>query len=168
VIPDDPAPYAEVVINNLGGNKTDYYLERKIEYTADGCSGDTRMSTVSIRLTNTVPDKPLPDYVATTPGLIHGAPIRAPRGAMPTSVRLLATKDAKLVGAFSNGQRVEVFTETERGHPSFEIQAAIPPGQSRELSFRLSEPTSAGAVRVPIQPLVESVTPLVSVPQCSK
>ena len=27
VVPDDPAPYAEVVINNLGGNKLDYYLK---------------------------------------------------------------------------------------------------------------------------------------------
>lgn len=39
VIPDDPAPYAEVVINNLGGNKMDYYLTREIEYVADGCTG---------------------------------------------------------------------------------------------------------------------------------
>ena len=29
VIPDDPAPYAGVVINNLGGNKLDYYLTRQ-------------------------------------------------------------------------------------------------------------------------------------------
>src|SRR5262249_28091228 len=34
-IPDDPAPYAEVTINNLGGDKLDYYLKRKIEYAAD-------------------------------------------------------------------------------------------------------------------------------------
>ena len=56
-LPDDPAPYAEVVINNLGGNKMDYYLTRQIEYAADGCDGDTRTSTVTIRLTNTAPDK---------------------------------------------------------------------------------------------------------------
>ena len=53
VVPDDPAPYAEVVINNLGGNKLDYYLKRKIEYAADGCDGETRKSTVTVRLTNT-------------------------------------------------------------------------------------------------------------------
>ena len=39
-IPDDPAPYAEVVINNLGGNKIDYYLTETIEYAADGCDGE--------------------------------------------------------------------------------------------------------------------------------
>ena len=55
-IPDDPAPYAEVVINNLGGNKLDYYLKSKIEYAADGCDGEKRMSTVTVRLTNTLQD----------------------------------------------------------------------------------------------------------------
>ena len=69
VVPDDPAPYAEVVINNLGGNKLDYYLKRKIEYAADGCDGEKRMSTVTIRLTNTLQDaRPLPDYVAAPDG----------------------------------------------------------------------------------------------------
>jgi hypothetical protein len=28
-----------VVINNLGGNKLDYYLTRHIEYSAGGCDG---------------------------------------------------------------------------------------------------------------------------------
>ncbi len=69
IVPDDAAPYAEVVINNLGGNKMDYYLEREIEYVADECDGDRRNSTVTVRLTNTVPSDPLPDYVATTGGL---------------------------------------------------------------------------------------------------
>jgi hypothetical protein len=98
VIPDDPAPYAEVVINNLGGNKLDYYLTRRIEYVADGCDGDTRMSTVTIRLKNTVQDEPpLPDYVAGRMGFPEGIPLNVPKGTMLTSVRLLVTKDAKLV-----------------------------------------------------------------------
>jgi hypothetical protein len=168
MIPDDPGPYAEVVINNLGGNKMDYYLTREIEYVADRCDGETRMSTVTIRLTNTAPNKPLPDYVATSAGLLPQVPISIPRGTMLTSVRLLATKDAKLVSAIASGQRVPAFTDMERGHPSFEVQVAIPPGQSGEVSFHLSEPTSPGAARVPIQPLVDTITPAISVPQCSR
>jgi hypothetical protein len=167
VIPNDPAPYAEVVINNLGGNKLDYYLKREIEYVADGCNGETRMSTVTIGLANTAPDKPLPDYVASSPGLRPEILIEVPRGTMLTSVRLLATKDATLASALVNGQQVPVFSGTERGHPSFEVQVAIPPGQSGELSFRLTEPTSPGAPRLPIQPLVDTVTPEISVPECS-
>jgi hypothetical protein len=168
MIPDDPAPYAEVVINNLGGNKMDYYLERQIEYVADGCDSETRMSTVTIRLTNTAPNRPLPDYVASSAGLLPEVPISMPRGTMLTSVRLLATKDAKLVSAIANGQRVPAFADTERGHPSFEVQVAIPPGHSGELSFHLSEPTSPGAARVPIQPLLDTITPAISVPECSR
>jgi Protein of unknown function (DUF4012) len=168
LVPDDPAPYAGVVINNLGGNKLDYYLKRKIEYAADGCAGETRKSTVTVRLTNAAPDGPLPDYVTSSAGLSPEIPIKVPSGTMLSSVRLLATKDAKLVTALANGQRVPgLYTGTERGHPTFEVQVAIPPGQSGELSFHLSEPTSPGAPRVPIQPSVDTVTPVVSVPECS-
>jgi Protein of unknown function (DUF4012) len=166
-IPDDPAPYAAVVINNLGGNKLDYYLKRGIEYAAGGCAGETRNSTVTIRLTSTVPAG-LPDFVAGTGGLVRNAPINVLRGTMITSVRLIATKGAALQSALANGQRVPVFRGMERGHPSFEVQVAIPPGQSGELTFHLSEPTSAGAPRVPIQPLVDTVIPAISVPECSR
>jgi hypothetical protein len=166
-VPDDPAPYAGVVINNLGGNKLDYYLRRQIEYVADGCSGETRNSTVTIRLANEAPEAGLPDYVAAAPGIREDIPLDVPKGAMVTSVRLLATSGATLVSALVDGQQVPVFSGTERGHPSFEVQLGIPPGQSGELSFRLSEPTSAGAARVPTQPLIDTVKPKVSVPECS-
>jgi hypothetical protein len=168
VVPTDPAPYAEVVINNLGGNKLDYYLKRQIEYASDGCDGDTRMSTVTVGLTNTITDGPLPDYVGTSAGLLPEIPIDIPRGTMLTSVRLLATKDAKLVSVIANGRKIPAFTATERGHPSFEVQVAIPPGQSGELSFHLSEPTAPGAPRVPIQPLADAVAPVISVPECTR
>lgn len=69
VLPEDSAPFAGVVINNLGGNKLDYYLRTQIEYAADKCHGDTRASTVTVKLTNAVPNEPLPDYVASAPGL---------------------------------------------------------------------------------------------------
>jgi hypothetical protein len=168
VVPDDPAPYAAVVINNLGGNKLDYYLKRKIEYAADGCDGDTRKSTVTVRLTNVAPDKSLPEYVASSAGLLPEIPIDVPTGTMLSSIRLIATKDATLVSALANGQRVPAISDTERGHPTFEVQVAIPPGQSGELSFHLSEPTAPGAARVPIQPLLDPVTPVIKVPECPR
>ena len=167
-IPNDPAPYAEVVINNLGGNKLDYYLEREIEYAADGCDEETRMTTVTVRLKNTVSDNGLPEYVAGKSGVNRGVPIEVSSATMLTSVRVLATTNSELVSVLANGQRVPAYMSTERGHPSIEVQVAIPPGQSGELSFRLSEPSSAGAPRVPIQPLVDLVTPVVSVAECSK
>lgn len=165
-VPADSAPYAAVVINNLGGNKMDYYLRREIEYAADGCSADHRNTTVTVKLKSVAPEAPLPDYVAGANGVIPNIPFTMPSGSMLTSVRLVATKDAKILSAFSNGERIPVFTGTERGHPTFEVQVAIPPRQAGELVFRLSEPTAPGAPRVPVQPLIDSVVPVVKVPEC--
>jgi hypothetical protein len=167
VVPDDPAPYAAVVINNLGGNKLDYYLRRYIEYSADPCDGETRKSTVTVRLTNTAPDGPLPDYVAASPGLLPELPVEVPNGASVSSVSLLATKNATLTGLIINGVRAPFFAGTERGHPIFEVQVPIPRGRTLELRYLLTEPTSPGAPRVPIQPLLGNVTPVVTVPECS-
>ncbi|WP_246224499.1 DUF4012 domain-containing protein [Mycolicibacterium anyangense] len=169
IIPDDPAPYAEIVLNNLGGNKLDYYLDRQIEYVADGCYGNTRRSTVTVRLKNTVTNpESLPDNVAGRLGFFPKAGREAiPKGTMITSIRLLATKGATLVSVTSNGVPIDVHTDTERGHPSFEAQAVIPAGQTEDLVFQLSEPTVPGAARVPTQPLVGPVTTKATVPQCS-
>ncbi len=167
-ISDDPAPYSQVVINNLGGNKMDYYLRREIEYAADGCNGDMRNSTVTVRLTNTADNTKLSEFVGGSGGLPEDLPIKVPPGTQVSSVRILATKGAVLENITSNGQRIVPNTETvERGRPSFEVQVAVPPGQSGELSFQLSEPTAAGEPRVPVQPLIDVVTPTVRVPACS-
>jgi len=165
-IPTDSAPYAEVVINNLAGNKMDYYLKRAIDYSADGCDGDTRNSTVTIQLTNTS-DKPLPKYLGDLNGLAPEFQLDVPPGTMVTSVRLIATQGAKLLGVTSDGKSVPAIVHTERGHPTFEVQVVIPPGQSGDLVFRLTEPTSPGAPRVPVQPLIDAVVPRVSVPECA-
>ncbi|MGV0795808.1 hypothetical protein ABQF26_02505, partial [Mycolicibacterium elephantis] len=143
------------------------YLTRQIEYAADGCDGETRKTTITVRLANTAPDGPLPEYVGGSSGIVEGLPINAPSGSMLTSVTLVATKGAELAGAIANGQNVPVSRGTERGHPTFEMQVGIPRGTSGEIKFLLSEPTSSGSPRVPIQPLIDDVTPVMSVPECS-
>lgn len=167
IVPDDEAPYAQVVINNLAGNKIDYYLEREIEYSAAGCEGDVRDSTVTVRLTNTAPSASLPELVGGSTGLGSDIPLKVPSGSMVSSVRLLATKGAKLIDVSSNGKRTEAIKHLERGRPSYEVQIVILPGQSAELTFHLSEPTTPGEPRVPVQPLIDNVDPRVSVPVCS-
>nr|WP_048422282.1 DUF4012 domain-containing protein [Mycolicibacterium obuense] len=165
-IPDDDSPYAAVVLNNLGGNKLDYYLESEVEYAADDCKGDTRASTVTVKLTNKVPNKPLPDYVSDVAGLTPDVSIEVPRGTNITSVRLFATKNANLSAAILNGERVPAIVSSERGHPVFEVQVILPPGQVANINFQLSEPTVKGAVRAPSQPLINTVKPKVTVPTC--
>jgi hypothetical protein len=86
---------------------------------------------------------------------------------MISSVKLLATKGATLSSVTANGEKILPNREVvERGRSSFEVQVVIPPGQSGELSFQLEEPTSPGEARVPVQPLIDNVTPRVSVPTC--
>lgn len=87
---------------------------------------------------------------------------------MLTSIRLVGTKGATLTSVLADGQKVPVFTGTELGHPTFEVQAFIPPGKSGELTFHLTEPTSPGEARVPVQPLVDDVVPKVAVPKCTE
>ena len=167
VIPEDSAPFAAVVLNNLGGNKLDYYLKSQIEYAADKCIGETRASTVTVKLTNAVPKEPLPDYVVGVAGLSPEVPIEVPKGTNITSVRLFATKGAKLSSAILNGQRVPAIISNERGHPVFEVQVIIPPGQSADISYQLSEPTASGTPQAPAQPLVNTIMPKVMVPECN-
>lgn len=167
ILPSDDAPYAAVVVNNLGGNKLDYYLDAQIEYAADDCRGQTRASTVNVELTNAVPDEPLPDYVASAPGLSPELLVAVPKGTNITSVRLYGTKGAELSSALLNGERVPAILNTERGHPVFEVQAIIPPGQTANISFQLSEPTAPGVPRTPSQPLLDNVEPKVMVPECA-
>ncbi|MEH3138889.1 MAG: DUF4012 domain-containing protein [Mycobacterium kyogaense] len=166
-LPDDTAPFAGVVINNLGGNKLDYYLRTQIEYAADKCNEGTRPSTVTVKLTNTVPNSPLPDYVAALAGISPSVSINVPKGTNIVSVRLVATKGASLSAAILNGERVPAIIGTERGHPVFEVQVIIPPGQSADIKYMLSEPSVPGVPRAPSQPLVETVIPKVMVPQCA-
>ena len=166
VVPDDPAPYAAVVINNLAGNKLDYYLTRHIEYSAGACDGKTRKSVVTVRLTNNAPANGLPDYVAGSAGLLGELPFEVPSGTNVAWVSLLATTNAELTKPTIDGEQLTIFTGAERGHPIFNAQVAIEPGRTIELRFELTEPTSPGAPRVPIQPLLDNVAPVVSVPQC--
>lgn len=166
VVPDDAAPYAQVIINNLAGNKMDYYLRREIEYVADNCDGDTRNSTITVRLANTAGNGPLPDYVAGAEGIHARIPLKVPSGTMISSVRVIATKGSRLMSVTSNGERTTAIRGMERGHPTFEVQLAIPRGKSGTLTFRLQEPTAPGVPRTPVQPLIDDVTPKVSVPAC--
>lgn len=116
VVPDDSSPYAAVIINKFGGNKLDYCLKRGIEYAANGCSGKTRDSTVTMKLNSAVPPG-LPDFLATSNGLVRRAPINVPLGTMLKSIRLIATKGAVLKSAFANAQRVPVIRAQNSATP---------------------------------------------------
>ena len=162
VVPDDPAPYAHVVVNNLGGNKLDYYLTREIEYKAGSCEGETRDSQVTVRLTNALPEGDYTNYVAGT----FDNPVGAPVGTNLIDLGLLATQGAHLKKVTVNGTSGFAYTAAERGHPMFNVQAPVPQGETVEFVYELNEPVTAGEPRVPIQPLIDEPNVLIDAPTC--
>ncbi|WP_305095370.1 DUF4012 domain-containing protein [Prescottella sp. R16] len=150
-VPDSDAPYAGVVVNNLGGNKLDYYLQRDIEYRGGTCTGDTRSTTVTVRLTNTLPPGDYTTYVA---GMFDN-PRGAPAGTNLTNLSLVATRGAKLDKATVDGKPGFAFTGNELGHPVYDLQFAIPQGETVEVVYHLTEPAVAGEAEVAVQPLVD-------------
>jgi hypothetical protein len=90
-----------------------------------------------------------------------------PSGTNFSNVTLLGTSGAKLEAVIAKNEKVPYYSGTERSHPVYQVQVGIPRGESLELKFLLTEPTSPGAPRVPVQPFVENVIPKVSVPECS-
>lgn len=161
-VPDDEAPYAGVVVNNLGGNKLDYYLHREIEYTGGTCTGDTRSTTVKVRLTNALPPGDYTNYVA---GMFDN-PMGAPVGTNLTNLSLVATRGAKLDKVTVDGKPGFAFTGSELGHPVFDLQFPIPQGKTVEVVYQLTEPTAVGPARVAIQPLVDSPSVETHLPTC--
>ena len=133
VVPDDPAPYADVVINNLGGNKLDYYLTREIEYSAGDCDGPTRKSVVIVRLTNNAPADGLPDYVAANP---NAPMIDVPLGTNLAWVSLLATTNAELTNATLDGKSTDDRRRGRTWSPGLQRPGGYTAGANYRVAFR--------------------------------
>ena len=163
-VADTAAPYLDATVVNIAANKTDYYLRREITYTAGECRGDTRESTARMRLTNTLTDTTLPDYVI---GTRAQRQTRFPQGTNYANLQLLLTRGATPKQLTVDGTSVDLNVGTLHGHPVVFAQIPIPPGKSAEVVLMSTEPTSAhGEAVVPVQPLVDNPTPRVDVPVC--
>ena len=164
VVAETTAPYASVVVNNGGGNKLDYYLGRRLSYTAGDCSAPARQSRVTIDLHNGAPLEPLPDYVA-------GRRDRNPTGPPNTNrllVSLYATNGAELSRVTLDGVPTTARIGAERGHRVFTATLLIPPGATQRLVFDLLEPVTPGQPVVPVQPLAAPMEVAVAVPDCTE
>ena len=163
-LPGTSAPYMNVTVGNVAGNKIDYYLRREISYTAGSCEGQSRESTATISLTNTLDDLSLPEYVI---GSLGAPQAKLAKGTSLANVQFTLTKGAVLQELTVNGKSVLYSTGTLYGHPVVFTQVPIPAGETVEVKAALAEPTSAhGEAVVPVQPLVDNPTPTVDVPVC--
>lgn len=153
VLPEQPGPFAGLVINNSGGNKLDYYLKRSLKYDLASCRADgQRVTKVRVHLTNDVPHRKLPAYV--TSRLDHPDRPRAV-GSNLLWVSLYTGAGAQNGGVRIDGKLVKVIKEVERSHPVYSTMLELGPGQSKTLEFLLLEPASAAPPLVPAQPLAQ-------------
>lgn len=151
-LPLTRAPYAHVVVNNAGGNKLDYYLDRAVRYTLGRCADGRRSTVVEARLTNRAPVHGLPAYVVGSDDRLLVS-LYATAGAVATDVR-------------ADGEPVPVVVGRERGHPVFLVSLDVPPSQTRVLRFALDEPARPERPRAPEQPLVRPQSTSVSTSAC--
>jgi hypothetical protein len=154
VIPDTDAPFAGLSIVNDGGNKLDYYLDRSVVWTRQGCGTDTTV-TAAVTLRNNAPAQ-LPAYV-TDRSDTHGPNVK------PGDNRLLvswyASTGAGMQSVTVDGSPATAHAGTERGHPVFTVDLELPRGATRVVVFRLAEPMlSKAPVTVLQQPLVRPLT----------
>lgn len=150
VIPETPAPYSQVVVNNAAGGKLDWYLDRAISVVRSGC-GEQRAVTVTVKLTNTAPSTGLGAYLEALPtaGL--------PPGGNRLYVDYVATRGAELRGVDLDGKPVASTAFTEHGdHPFFREKVTVLSGQTVTLVYHLTEPAT-GALHVVVQPGVRPV-----------
>ncbi len=163
-VPDDPAPYAAVVVNNGAGGKLDYYLKRDVTYTAEGCTGDTRATRIEVDVTNTAPAQDYPRYIAGRQN--ETTAYEGPPGTNRSVVGIFTTTGSTLSKATIDGRQVFLLTGQERNHPVFYTPLVVEPGQTKTIVLELVEPSAAGAARVPIQPQTLPSAVTVDVPEC--
>jgi hypothetical protein len=145
LLSDASRPYLEVLAQNAGGNKLDYYVRRSVTYTRSG--GE---ATIEVRLRNDAPPG-LPPYVTTRadlPGLV--SPVN---GQQRLYVSVYTSVRAGLLGATLDGREVALESELERGHGVFSAFVDVDPGAERVLVLRVREPV-AGTPFVRRQPVV--------------
>jgi hypothetical protein len=164
-LPDGPAPFAGLVVNNAAGSKLDYYLDRKLVWEPRQCSPDGREITVTATLTNRAPASGLPTYVTMR---VDEPPYATRPGDNRLLVSYFASTGAVLTRATLDGQTALLNTATERGHPVFTLDMELPAQSARTLKLYLVEPPATRAPVVLRQPLVRPLQSTVRpYPRCS-
>ncbi|MCU1693573.1 MAG: hypothetical protein JWM64_2664 [Frankiales bacterium] len=168
-LPRGSAPLAYAVVTNATGGKLDTFFTRSVRYLAEGCNGARRRSLIEVTLRSDPPPD-LPPYLTIDLNVAShqsrtnrlNVAVYGTRGA---TLRL-ATLDRRVQSTAPGPSGPELREDTEAGLPVWSRRIELPPGQQRVLRLELDEPTSAGAARVPEQPLARDLSRVVRVPTC--
>ncbi|MFI1467799.1 DUF4012 domain-containing protein [Streptomyces wuyuanensis] len=136
VLPDGPAPFAGLVVNNAAGTKLDYYLDRRMDWKAGRCTARGREVTVTAALTNRAPASGLPGYVTQR---VDQPPYRTRPGDNRLLVSYYATGGTRLAKATVDGRPAMLNQMVERGHPVYTVDMELPRGATRTLVLKLVE-----------------------------
>ncbi len=152
-LPETPGAYLQVVTQNSGGNKLDYYLRRQIRYDSVPHPSGGRRVKVVVRLRNTAPEGGLPAYVVGRLDLPNGRAAIDGQGRVYLSV--YCGVGCALERALLNGSKTLMESEVERGHGVFSTFLDVDPGKDTfvELVYREPDGTTAPPT-VRQQPLV--------------
>lgn len=152
--PEDPGPFAGLVVNNAAGGKLDYYLERELSWNPGRCTSRGRLVSARITLRNMAPTSGLPAYV-TQRG--DKPPYKTRPGDNRLLVSYYASVGAHLTGASLDGRPAMLQSGVERRHPVYTLDVELPAQGTRTLTLDLVEPISDREPVLWRQPLV---TPL--------
>ena len=160
-------PYLQLVLNNSGGNKMDYYLQRDVKYSGGTCEGGRRKSTVDVTLTNTIPAQGDLPPLLTMRTDRDGDAIRAPTRSNETLAYLHMTPGSGVLKATLNGRQIGVYSGTELGHPVVYFEIELPAGVPMSLHLDVTEPILPGSPMVPVQPMVQPQRTQIDWSECS-
>lgn len=135
-LPSTGAPFLAVINQNLGGNKLDYYLSRRMTYTVADGSGPQE-ATLTIRLRNDAPSSGLPLAVA---GHVTTDQVDNRPGVNRTYLSVYVTRGAVLQDVSAEGAMAPVQQETERGLPVWSSALEVGPGSERTVTYRFTVP----------------------------
>ncbi len=150
LLPPGRGDFLEVVTQDAGANKIDWYLRRSLRDRVlyDPATGEVT-STVSVRLTNLAPARGQPRYVIGNPG----------SHARPGTSELLVTAYTPLsfTGGTDGTRPLRVGSQVVKGTHAYSTWLAIPPGRSTTLVMHLEgrlAPSTTYRLRLGEQPLV--------------
>lgn len=160
ILPRTSRPFLDVVVNNAGGNKLDYYLDRTVVYRRDNCAAGP--ATVTVTLRNSAPAHGLSPTVLgqrslTTPGEL---------GRTRLIVSLYGSAHSAVRSVTLDGTHAFFSAAHERGHPVTQTFVTIPPGESRTIVYSVHEPATAEPLLALRQPLVRPLRQTIIAPDC--
>jgi hypothetical protein len=160
VLPVTDRPFMDVVVNNAGGNKLDYYLDRTVTYRRTSCRAST--ATVTVTLRNGAPAVNLPPTVAGRPVSDHPGVT----GESDELVSLYGSAGSSVNHVTVDGKTGYLDAERERGHPVTTVEVEMAPGQSRTITFYVHEPAATAPLIALRQPLVRPLHQTIIEPDC--